>query len=349
MISIKDLKKLAQYCYWHIEKKEYNEAKKRYGNPSSEEIVATALEGLKSKDRNIRVAMLWILKNEKTRQSTEGILLGLNDTKRRVRRTAIRASGNYLDDKRITDKLLAIIEDEKEGKNCHQAFAILTGERRDFFNEEIPEAAITYIKHLSQSDKYRDSILNRLCQAEKLTPEITELLKAYIKEGTKEQAILATKALCGYMIVHCKQEKEKFKNLCEPVGTSEVLYWVKRGFDEKNVFFNVTPDDYQMKTKSSEGKTIKLKKQKFFYFLTGAAASLIIASSTWFLLRDQNTEIERTYAFIDGKAVTDKHIAFLKAKSALLLISKNISRGTDCLDYLSEINKVQELVKSNKS
>lgn len=83
--------------------------------------------------------------------------------------------------------------------------------------------------------------------------------------------------------------------------------------------------------------------------LTGAAAGLIILSSAWFLLHDQNTEIEKTYAFIDGKAVKDKHIAFLQAKSALLLISKNMSKGTDCLNYLSEINKVQELVKSNKN
>src|SRR5512136_1551037 len=84
------------------------------GNPSREEIIDTALAGLSSDNRNLRVLMLRVLKGQSGPRAMQGILAGLDDPKRRVREVAIKSSANFHSYPEITDRLKAIGADEHE-------------------------------------------------------------------------------------------------------------------------------------------------------------------------------------------------------------------------------------------
>ncbi len=80
--------------------------------------------------------------------------------------------------------------------------------------------------------------------------------------------------------------------------------------------------------------------------LSIAASILLILSIALFQQQDKFEE-EQIYAYINGKAVTDKEIAIIETKKALLTISNNLNEGTKNLTYLQKINKAQEIKISN--
>src|SRR5262245_30673611 len=87
---------------------------KHFGNPTPDEIVEAALEGIKSANRNERVLMLRILKWLTGEQAIHGILAGLNDPVRRVRKVAIQSSEHFLQFPEVTERLKAIVTSEQE-------------------------------------------------------------------------------------------------------------------------------------------------------------------------------------------------------------------------------------------
>ena len=90
MLALEDMRKLRSAYVLHspvLEEKILEEI----GNPAREEIVASALEGLKSEDRNARVLMLRVLSGQCGEEAMQGILTGLRDEKRRVRTVAIKS------------------------------------------------------------------------------------------------------------------------------------------------------------------------------------------------------------------------------------------------------------------
>jgi len=90
----------------------------------------------------------------------------------------------------------------------------------------------------------------------------------------------------------------------------------------------------------------KKKKIKPFYYFSAIAASIIFA---FFVVSDYNTtENKIVYAYYNGKAITDKHLAEKYTKEALLKISNNFNTGTQKLHKLSEFNKSQSLIKNEK-
>jgi hypothetical protein len=79
------------------------------------------------------------------------------------------------------------------------------------------------------SDAHRQAILCGLLQLD-LSDKVEALLKSFIKEGSKEEAILASKALCGYKVINLgsvpEQERRSVQSGDRAFG--EVFYWVRR-------------------------------------------------------------------------------------------------------------------------
>jgi len=69
------MRKLRDGYFEHVPISE-QEALAELGNPSEEEIVDTALSGMKSEDRNRRVLMLRVLKHQTGDRAMLGILRG---------------------------------------------------------------------------------------------------------------------------------------------------------------------------------------------------------------------------------------------------------------------------------
>ena len=65
-------------------------ALERLGNPSAEELVEMALEGLGDEDRNVRGQMVRLLAMHPGERAAQGMERALGDAARRVRRLASR-------------------------------------------------------------------------------------------------------------------------------------------------------------------------------------------------------------------------------------------------------------------
>lgn len=90
------------------------DALRQIGNPTRNAIIDTALEGLRSEDRNVRVLMLRVLAGQSGERAMLGILAGLGDAERRVRETAIKSCGNFGAQPAVTARLTEIVMDDAE-------------------------------------------------------------------------------------------------------------------------------------------------------------------------------------------------------------------------------------------
>jgi len=202
------------------------------GHPTREAIIETALAGMNSPDRNVRVLMLRVLAAQSGEAAAEGILAGLGDPKRRVRLVAIRSSRNYLSFPQITARLEAIVTDEAEKRKIReQALGVLAGQR-DALVDDLSETAAGALKTLAQTGKYRWQILFNLTRLD-LTSPVENLLKAFVADGSKAEAIMATRALCGFRVVHIDQfegdeaARRHIVQSCE-LAAGRMFYWVPR-------------------------------------------------------------------------------------------------------------------------
>jgi hypothetical protein len=208
------------------------EVLERLGNPIRDEIIETALAGLKSEDRNVRVLMLRVLQGQTGEKAMRGILVGLNDTVRRVRSVAIKSSGNYLQFREITTRLKEIVTDEHEIRKIRgQALSSLLSTNGPGV-KDLTETAADTLKMLAKAEKYRFDILFGLLRLD-LTDNVEELLKEFVKNGTKTEAIMATRALCGYRVVHIGvfehdvDAQQQVMRTCE-LAAGRMYYWITR-------------------------------------------------------------------------------------------------------------------------
>jgi HEAT repeat protein len=202
------------------------------GQPTHAEIIETALAGMQSADRNVRVLMLRVLVGQSGAQAMQGILAGLNDPKRRVRSVAIKSSVNYLDFPEITNRLQAMVLDENEKRQIRgQALSVLAGHNLGMPGSLTDSMAET-LETLTQVERYRWQILFGLVRLD-LTDRVEELLKAFVEDGSKAEAIMATRALCGYRIINIGQfdgdeaAQRAIIQTCE-IASGRVFYWITR-------------------------------------------------------------------------------------------------------------------------
>ena len=229
MLSIEAMKKLRDAYSHHLAPTEA-EVLSKLGNPSQAEIVESAWAGLQSDDRNVRVVMLRVLKEQSGEQAMRGILSGLTDEKRRVRSVALKCCGNFLHHPEIIERLQMMVTDDDEKPKIRQsALSILAGSVGQ--GEQVfPQATLEALDLLIAQQTYRAGILWALVQLN-LSEQVEALLKAFVESGTKEEAVLATKALCGYQAVHINrfpdEDHQEIRQTYE-LARARMHYWIKR-------------------------------------------------------------------------------------------------------------------------
>ncbi len=203
----------------------------RLGHPSRDEIVETAIAGLASQDRNVRVVMLRVLRGQSGPKAMQGVLAGLSDPKRRVREVAINSSGHYHMHPEIIDRLEAIAIDEHETRRIRSfALASLVGTLGSL-GPAITAAHRQAVDSIARSDKYRGRILMALLHLD-LTRQVESLLRDFVANGTREEAVMATRALCGFRVANLGEfgstrVRKYVMHSCE-LAAGRVMYWVRR-------------------------------------------------------------------------------------------------------------------------
>ena len=188
-----------------------------------------ALEAIKSQDRNIRVRALRAVFSEAKPEGADVILAGLGDVKRRVKEVALKSSKPFLGDPRIVERITAMVTDETEYHRIRDKALLALGGGFPNVNAagQLPKAAIDALRSLAAVDKYRGDVLSRLVRMD-LTPEVEALLKEYVRSGTKDEAVAATRALCGYRLVNWGKAKPADLAAAGAVHASGVDYWIRR-------------------------------------------------------------------------------------------------------------------------
>jgi hypothetical protein len=188
-----------------------------------------ALEAIKSPDRNIRVRALRAAFSAATPESADVILAGLGDGKRRVKEVALKSSKPFLSDARIVERITAMVTDETEYHRIRDKalFALGGGFPNVNAAGQLPKAAIDALRSLAAVDKYRGDVLSRLVRMD-LTPEVEALLTEYVRSGNKDEAVAATRALCGYRLVNWGTAKPAELAAAGAVHAGGVHYWIRR-------------------------------------------------------------------------------------------------------------------------
>jgi hypothetical protein len=188
-----------------------------------------ALEAVKSPDRNIRVRALRAAFSDATPEGADVILAGLGDGKRRVKEVALKSSKPFLGDPRVVERITKMVKDETEHHRIRDKalFALGGGFPKVNHAGQLPKAAIDALRSLAAVEKYRRAVLGRLVRMD-LTPEVEALLKEFVRSGNKEEAVAATRALCGYRLVNWGSAKPAELVAAGAVHARGVDYWIRR-------------------------------------------------------------------------------------------------------------------------
>jgi len=186
---------------------------------------------LQSPDRNVRARAVKRLATHVSPNSSDAMLLALADPKRRVRETAVKYCAPFLSDTRITQKLQGMLNDGSEKtKIRRRALTTLIGGNLEVTKSPQLHVAEDAVRALMASETHRQAILCGLLQLD-LSEKVESLLKSFVKEGSKEEAVLATKALCGYKVVNLGSVPEPKRQAVQrgERAFGDVFYWVPRG------------------------------------------------------------------------------------------------------------------------
>ncbi|MEM7130319.1 MAG: HEAT repeat domain-containing protein [Chloroflexota bacterium] len=242
MLSLDAMKKLREAYNPHRPEVE-QEILEELGHPNREEIVETALNGMESNDRNVRVLMLRVLGGQSGEKALQGILAGLQDEKRRVRFVALQSCASYLHFPEVAKLLESMITNESEKRNIRQGALMYLANGAGEGGGIYSETAVEAIKDLYLSEEYRKRILFGLVQVE-LTKQVENLLKMFVELGSKDEAVMATKALCGYYVVHIDgysdEARKQITQTCE-LALPRMHYWIQRGAFTEHRIRNLIP------------------------------------------------------------------------------------------------------------
>jgi hypothetical protein len=189
--------------------------------PSVPTDAADVLPHLDSDDRNIRVAALRVLAFCDGPSAADGILRGLDDPMRRVRDVAAKSSVRFLDDPRVVERLRLAVEDDERGAG-RPAMEILGGMHGLLAVEPVPEA----LAALAAQPRHRRQVLVALLRARTLTDDIVSILRDIVRDGTKEEAVLATRRLDGFRIERTELIGREARADADRAW-GQVWYWIR--------------------------------------------------------------------------------------------------------------------------
>ena len=165
-----------------------------------DELVAAALAGLDSDERNVRVRALWALSVLPGPAASTGILRGLRDPVRRVREVAIKSvRPHHVGSSEVLAAVRAIVDDEGEtGRLRRNAFFVLSSSA---LRDQLPEVAEDALRSFLGTKRFRMPVLLRLCTSGTQTATSRAILEEFVRGGSKEEAVMATRALCGQRLM----------------------------------------------------------------------------------------------------------------------------------------------------
>jgi hypothetical protein len=186
---------------------------------------ADVLPHVRSEDRNERVAALRVLAIVDDPAAVDGLLLGLDDEKKRVRNVAAKSCLRWLTDSRITARLQKAIEDGETG-SARPAFELLSGLYISAYDDAHP-IMTDVLSTLARTNEHRMNVLIALLRAP-LHDRVRELLQDIVENGTREEAVLATRRLCGLRVVRLEplapEVQTRIKQTCERAW-GQVWWW----------------------------------------------------------------------------------------------------------------------------
>lgn len=167
---------------------------------TDEEVVTAALAAVDSEDRNVRVRALWALGVFPDARATAAVLAALSDRARRVREVAMKvAAPHHVSSPDVVARLREIAESESEtGRLRRNAFFVLSSSAT---RKALPDVAQESLLSLMEGERFRVAILVRLCKTTNHTSASRAVLHEVVRTGTKEEAVMATRALAGQLLV----------------------------------------------------------------------------------------------------------------------------------------------------
>src|SRR2546430_229515 len=73
--------------------------------------------------------------------------------------------------------------------------------RRKWLEDEMAEVVEETLQSLMESERFRGSLLVRLCWASSQTPASLAILQEFVRSGSKDEAVMATRTLCGHRLM----------------------------------------------------------------------------------------------------------------------------------------------------
>lgn len=196
------------------------------GSPSLTQLGSDAAAHLDSDDRNVRVAALRVIAFSEGSDAAEGILRGLDDPVKRVREVAAKCSARFVDDPRVLARLRRAFEENERG-SARPAMQILSGLFRAPNGLRALEPVTEALAAMARTPAFRQQALFALLRARTLTAEVSALLQDFVRDGTKDEAVMATRRLCGFRVVHDAELDDEARRTAE-LAWGRVFYWVPK-------------------------------------------------------------------------------------------------------------------------
>lgn len=163
------------------------------GRPNDDEVTGAAIELLRSDDRNLRVAALRILASYRERDDVVGALLtASHDRVRRVRALALSLAP--AEHPAVRARLVEVAQDDDE---YHR---IRTDALGRLARRPLDPETLEPLRRILDRESDRRRILFTLA-SRRLDDIAAEVLREIVRSGTKDEAIAATRALCGWVLV----------------------------------------------------------------------------------------------------------------------------------------------------
>jgi hypothetical protein len=131
----------------------------------------------------------------------------------------------------VVSRLQEIAEsDEETGRLRRQAFFVLSSSAT---REALPEVAQEAMFSLIEGRQFRAPILVRLCKSTSHTAASRGVLQEIVRTGTKDEAVMATRALAGQLLVRvdgwlpadARQRVRESYDLCPEVQSVMGANW----------------------------------------------------------------------------------------------------------------------------
>ncbi|HUR78070.1 MAG TPA: HEAT repeat domain-containing protein [Acidimicrobiales bacterium] len=166
---------------------------------TADDVVTVAVAAMTNDDRNVRVKMLRVLALFADERATAAVLAGLSDPARRVRDVAIKSTRPHHMSAEIVERLRAMVDDEAEvnGLRREAFLALSSAVAADAFPAVTRDAVVG----LMDLPRFRLGILVRLCKSRFQSESSRAILHEFVRTGSTEEAVMATRALCGHMLV----------------------------------------------------------------------------------------------------------------------------------------------------